>query len=1108
MNIMLRVCAMCAFITLYSSSLFAQAVNATLLGTVTDVTGAVVANAKVTATETNTAISRTTQTNESGNFTFPDLAPGLYTVTVEQAGFKKDVRAGIELQINSSARVDSQLQPGNVSESIEVTGATPPLQTDRADTGVKIETVETANLPTGTQRNFQALLNLVPGTTRATFQHSQFFNAASSLQTEVNGQPRMGNNYQLEGIDDNERTGLLQILVPPIEAIQTVDVSTSNFEAELGRASGAVTNVMLKSGSNQIHGSAYEFFQNSNLNARSFFQTAVGALHYNYFGGNVGGPIIKNKLFYFGDILRIADHEANSNTLTIPTKAQLSGDLSGSATTVYDPSTGNPDGTGRVPFAGNIIPADRINAISAKLSALIPAPNVASTSGSNNYFALLPYHKDTTSFDTKLDYNLSDKDRLSGRFSFARPVVFQAPIFGAIAGGPGGASASFEGTSIQRTYSGGLNYNRIFSSTLIAEFRFGAAHYHNDAQQADYGTNSSAALGIPGINIGPFFSGIVGININSFYTNNTIGYINSLPWVRAEANISFVNTWTKILGNHTFKFGGDLRRIRDDLLQDQTFSPRGLYTFAGGQTALNSGGKTSATSYYNNLAGFLLDLPNQAGRDLGTYFPAYRQWEFFTFAQDKWIVTPKLTLDLGLRWEFYPPATPQFTGGFSNYNPANNTLVIAGVGGNPSNLGMETRYKNFAPRIGAAYRLTEKTVIRTGFGISYTPFPDNNYAYNYPIRSNNEFDPAISTYGPAVLPNGQTATFQAGFPAPINVPIPSNGIIPVTGLVASQTFYTVNTKYKNPYVESWNFAIQQALPFKLTLDVAYVGNHGVDTGVNYNLNAATVAGGGSASQPEYGFGGRTQTTNFIFQGFSTSYNALQVKLDRRFSGSFNLTTAYTWGKGMGYQIDDDGGLYFYVNPRRSYARNNFDRTQTFVQSYIYDLPFGPGKKWLNNGIKGTVLGGWRVTGILTLMTGTPFNVTGGSALNTPGSTQTADLVAPLQILHGINVGNPWFSPTSFALQTQNGVFGNLGRNAITGPSFFNFDASLFKMFRYKERYSFEFRAEAFGLTNTPQFNNPNSNASNYNPDPSKNTFGVVTGANGGRTMQLGFKFNF
>lgn len=376
MKVLRIVCVFLACSLLGSVELEAQAVNATILGTVTDSSGAVVPNANVTVTETQTNIARTAETNASGNYTFADVTPGVYSVSVEVAGFKKEVRENINVVVNTSARVDVQLQPGNLSESIVVTAEPPQLQTDRADTGSSISTAATANLPTGTNRNFQGLLNLVPGTTRASFQHSQFFNAASSLQTEVNGQLRMGNNYQIEGIDDNERTGLLQILVPPIEAIQTVDVSTSNFDAELGRASGAVTNVILKSGTNGIHGAAYEFLQNSYFNARNFFVPSVGHLAYSYFGGNVGGPIIKNKLFYFGDILDVRDHEANTNLVTIPTPAEIAGNLSASPTAIYNPFTGNPDGTGRLQIPGNVIPPSLINPISAKLLSLLPAPNV------------------------------------------------------------------------------------------------------------------------------------------------------------------------------------------------------------------------------------------------------------------------------------------------------------------------------------------------------------------------------------------------------------------------------------------------------------------------------------------------------------------------------------------------------------------------------------------------------------------------------------------------------------------------------------------------------------------------------------------------------------
>jgi hypothetical protein len=957
----------------------------------------------------------------------------------------------------------------------------------------------------------------------------------------VNGQLRMGNNYQIEGIDDNERTGLLQIIVPPLEAIQTVDVSTSNYDAELGRASGAVTNVILKSGTNSYHGAAYEFARNSFFNARNFFDQSVGHLAYNYFGGNIGGPIKKNKLFFFGDYLKVYDHEANTNTISIPSVALRAGDLNSvpTPTTIYNPYSGNGDPTQRKPFVAsstpnvatvpgpngkpvdafnpvcknaagcpNVIPVALINPISSKLMAFFPTPTAAGNS--NNYFALLPFHKDTDFVDAKVDANLTDKDRLSGRFSFQRPSIFQAPIFGS-AGGP--AQGNFEGTGVQNTYSTGINYNRFFSNTLVAEFRVGVAWYHNDAHNSDFGTNASTTLGIPGVNLDAITSGIVGITIanNRGFSNPLIGYSPSLPWIRSETNIDFANTWTKIVGNHTLKFGVDLRRVRDALLQEQTFSPRGLYTFADGQTALNTGTAAkpavSKTSFTNDFASFLLDIPNQAGRDLATFFPNYRAWQFFTFAQDKWVVTPKLSADIGVRWEFYPPATPVKKGGFSNYNPTNNTLVLSGYGNTPDDLGIATHYKYFAPRLGLAYRLKESTVFRAGFGISYTPFPDNSYAYNFPVRANNQFDPAVTTFGPAVLADGVTpATFQNGFPGLIQPLIPPNGII--TNPTKAATYFVVNQNFKNPYVESWNAAIQHSLPWHFVLDLAYVGNHGVDSVINYNLNAATVAGLGKAGQPEFNPFGRTANTNLLFAGYSSSYHALQAKFDRRFSNGLATTTAYTFGKGMGYQTGDDGGLAFYINPRRNYARNDFDRTQTFVQSVVYDLPFGKGKNHLSSGVGDAVLGGWRVSTFLTIMSGLPLYFTASSAsLLAPGNTQTPNLVAPVHILHGIGLGNPWFTTASFAAPTGT-AFGNVGRNYLSGPNFFNLDTSLAKSFRFTERFNLEIRLEAFGVTNTPQFFFGSGNGTVAGVTLGSSSFGQITNATGGRQLELGAKLNF
>ena len=1108
---------------------FSQAVNGTIVGTVTDASGAAVANAKVIATETQTKINYNRQTNEAGTYEFPNLPPGIYQVTVEMSGFKKEVRTGVVLEANTSPRVDAKLQPGDLNQTIEITANAAILQTERADTGRSMDAQIVEELPLGVNRNFQSLLDLVPGTSVETFQHSQFFNASSSLQTNTNGQPRMGNNYQIEGIDNNERTGLLQILISPAEAIQTVSVSTTNHDPELGRATGAVTNVMIRSGTNKFHGSGYEFLQNSAFDARSFFNPTVGHLAYNYFGGNIGGPIKKNKVFFFFNYLRTSDHEANTNQESIPDNYFRTGDLSRDPThQVYDPATGLQDGSGqfRTPFPGNIIPQSRINPVSAALMKALPLTNenYSFTSQTNDYFALLPAQKSDNHLDSKVDWTLSDKDRISGRFAFARPVTYQAPIFGDL-GGP--AQGAFEGTGTQKTYSAGVNWNRVISPTLLTELRVGVAHYHNEAFPTDYGKNDATSLGIPGVNINPFTSGMVGIDFAGTYTQPTFGYSASLPWDRAEENLDFVNSWTKIAKNHQIKWGVDIRRIHDDLLQDQTFSPRGIIYFGNNQTALQTctgsatnpptGCTGSTGGIANEMASFLLDVPYQESRDVNTYFPALRQWQVFSYIADNWQVSPKLTINLGVRWEIYKAPTPAFPGGFSNYITSNNTLQIAGIGANPMNNGMNTRFNYFAPRLGMAYRLTSKTVIRAGMGISYTPFPDNTWMYNFPVRSNNSYvaPTGSDNYAPAQLPGGVLPTFANGFPAPDPVVVPTNGIITNPNPTTAQ--YAIPTNYKNGYIETWNFAVQQQLPFNFSIDVAYVGSHGVDTPASPNLNAGQVIGAGSAGQPFFAKYGTTASVSEFFAAYSSSYHSLQVKLDRRFTSGFRMTTAFTWQKAMDFQSGDDGGLDFYAGQGlgRNYARADFDRTLNFVQSYIYELPFGKGKPLLAHSMAGRIIGGWQVSGILSLRTGTPLTFTGSNTLNLgSGGTTTLNQVAPITTLGGINTGNPWFSTASFAQTGVSNVQGSTGRNIYSGPGLFSLNASVSRWIDLRPEGAspvrLQLRLETINATNTAQFSNPNTGfGSNFGYITGTISSGTgVNGTGGGRVVQLGAKVTF
>lgn len=1112
MSIAKRACTVliltaCA-LSLTTVSMFGQAVNGTLVGTVSDSSGAVVAAAKITATEVATGIAHITQTNASGNFTFSNLPPGDYNIAAEATGFKKESRPGLRVEINSTLRADLILQPGNVSETVEVTGAAPVLQTDRADVSQKIEAAQLEQLPIGgANRNFQSLLGLVPGTVRPHRDHSEFFNAQDTLSTEVNGQSREFNQLAIEGVNDDERTGLLQIYVPPAEAIETVDVTTSNYTAEFGRAAGAVTNVVLKSGTNRFHGSAYEYNRVSALAARNYFNRPPNALArttFNYYGGTFGGPIFKDKTFFFADILRIDDIRGQFNQTQVPTDAFRNGDLTAGNSNIYDPRTGNPDGTGRQQFScngvANTICPSQFSPIAVKILALIPHTNLPGLT--NNYTQNTQFRKNDTSFDVKVDHNFSERDRLAFRFSRAVQNPFQQPFFG-LAGGPIG----FQGTGSQHEQSGAVNETHIFSSTLVMETRAGISHYRNVTHTSDFGSKASEALGIPGVNLNDFTSGLTQINVQNGFGNPLVGYSASQPWDRGETNINVVNNWTKISGNHTFKWGADIRRLRDDLVQAQNFGPRGQFIFGTGTTSLNGG--PTKTSLANNFAAFLVDAPTEIGRDVSLVSGSWRETEAFFYGQDTWHVTNKLTVDAGLRYELYLPATPSRPGRYSNYDPTQNLLVIAGIDGNPLNLGRETYYKYFAPRFGLAYRMTEQTVLRGGFGISYEPFTNNAYAFNFPIRQNQDSTQANSFALPTL--NGQPATLAAGFPAPTVVAISSTGTVkPNSG----ETYTIVDKHFQEPYVESWNLAFQQALPANFVLDIAYVGNHGVKIPVAYDINAATapalnpdgtVAKSTCSVRPLCAQFGRTGSSSFLFKPTISHYNSLQVKFDRKWKSGFLLTTAYTWGKELGYRSkadNDDGSPDNYLDFQRNYSVMSRNRLHTFVQSYVYELPFGKNKRFLQSGLASWVAGGWGVSGVLTRSSGVPLRFTAsGTLLNAPGTQQVPNQIAPFRSLGGIDNAF-WFDPASFAQVTTPGVLGNMKRYEFTGPGFFNLDAAVFRHFPIGERMGVEFRAEAFSVTNTPQFADPITNFNDAN-------FGKVKSANGGnRSLELSAKFSF
>jgi hypothetical protein len=1079
-------------------ALWSQAVTATVVGTVTDTTGAVVPNASVKLINQGTGAVATQLSNGSGNYEFTFLVPGTYSVNIGAKGFKESKRSDISVRVDTTTRVDMALQPGAATQIITVTGEAPLLQTDRADVSAQIESKQVLDLPVGSQRNFQALESLVPGVSRPIYDHSSFFDAQNSQSFQVNGQSELSNNLQFEGIDDNERTGLLQVYIPPAAAIQTVDVETSNYAPEFGRSAGAVTNVTLKSGTNNFHGSAYEYNQVSALAARSYFDTtgAKQRTTNNYYGATIGGPIVRNHTFFFGDFLRYSNYQSQFNLLSVPTAAFRTGDLSTGPTAIYNPFTGNPDGTGRQQFSYNgnlnVIPPSFLQGVPQKILALVPEPNVPGAGFTNNYEKNTGFHVDTTSFDTKVEQRLRAQDSLIGRFSWQRSNTVQQPIFGT-AGGP--IAGAFEGTGVNTVWTPAVEYTRVFSPTLIAEFRGGIDHYRNVATESDYGSNDSTTIGVPGVNVDSFTSGLVGIDIAGF-SSPMVGYSPSLPWTRAETNIDLVNNWTKIVSNHSVKVGFELRRVRDDLRQGQTFSPRGIFRYRDGQTGLNQSG--NKTSFANDFASFLIDTPSEVGRDVNVNYASWRQTLYFMFIQDSWVASKNLTVTYGVRWEFYPPAVSGKKGGFSQYDPSANTLNVSGYGNVPDNLGLQFNGHDIEPRIGIAYRADSHTVIRTGFGISYTPFQDNNYAFNYPVRQNNAFEP-LNSYTPALLPNGTPATLAAGFPAPILAQIPTSGILPAQ---KNQAYVYVNKGYRDPYVMSYNLTVERQFG-NWVGTLSYVGNQGRQIPGNYNLNAGFVAGAGSAGQPFYKLYGTTSSIELLPKQTVSNYNALQARLRHNFSSGFQVSSSLSWQKSMGFNSSGGGlgGYNFYLDFQRDYAPLNWNMAWTIANSAIYELPFGKGKPYLDNGHLGWILGGWEV-GVLNFMeSGTPLFITASaSQLNAPGNTQVANQIGPFRRLKGIGTNQLWFDTSSF-VQPSGPALGNMGKNVYSGPGSFSFDGDLMRNFPIHDQMTLQLRADAFNSFNHPIFNNPITNLTN-------SAFGHVTGSGGGRTLQLSGTFTF
>ena len=1109
----------------------AQVLYGSVTGTVTDQSGAGVPRAHVTATNRGTSVVREADADENGHYTITDLAPGNYDLKVTATGFKPLTQTNLMVAANTVANVDVNLQVGAMSEQVTVEASVVNLQTEKSDVHTELSEKAILNMPLNQYRNFQTLINLVPGATPGVFQNAIADTPERALSTNINGTNRNNNNTRVDGAADVfVWLPHHAVYIPPAETVQEVNISTNNFDPEQGMTGGAAITVITKSGTNQYHGVGFEYFQNQALRARQFFETGPkGDSKLNDFGGTFGGPIKKDKLFFFGSYNGTYERDNRSTGLvTVPTAALRAGDFTGTGTVIYNPHTGNPDGTGRTPFPNQA--AIPIDPIAAKILALIPPPT--GTGNNSNYFKSATQKLNRNNFDGKVDWNRTARHSIFAKYSAMKSVFHGEPSLGqaigdcACDGGLGDFHSFVQLVTVGHTLT--------LSPNLVVDGTVGFTRMSEYGQTPDFGTNiGSDVLKIPGTNNG---SDLRSSGIPFFAITGYANLGNPEGW-----NPAFRNDWSFTTshnvrwshGKHQISAGTDIVHHHLNHWQPELGAgPRGEFDFGGGATALNGG---AAPNQYNALAQFELGLAGELGVSAGGAVGVGRseqfikatakEWQFGWFVGDRYRITSKLTVTLGLRYEYYPLMTRDGAFKFDRYDFTTNNVLLGGIGGNPASLGVTTSKKLFAPRVGFAYQINNGTVVRAGFGISVDPLPlarPLRGFYPLTVGSNfvgaNSFAP-FSSFSPLVSP-------LPGGPIPVGIPSVccpniSSGTIPLPAQALERTVGP--GELKRGYIESWNLVVERKLPANFLVSVGYVGTQTVHQFADLNINAS-LPGTGKFGQPlnckTANFTtnpptcvvpsfGRTSDT-LLFQGWlSANYHSLQVALTRQFSKGFMVKGAYTYSKAINWTDDDGWAGLAWNDPnilRRNRAAAGFDTPHIFQLAYIYELPVGKNKPWANGGGAATkILRDWQVSGIFSAIHGQPFSLTAsGASLNAVGQRQTPDQVGPVKKLGGIGAGQPFYDPTAFAPVTRVG-YGNVGRNTLYGPGSVNLDFSLFRTFKFTERFDVQLRADAANFFNSPHFKNPTGSTASRS---SGNFLVITTAKDDERQFRLGVRVAF
>ncbi len=1070
----------------------AQQETATITGIVRDQSGAIVPNATVTITNIQTNIVVKTETDAAGSYVVPSLRPGEYSVTAESTGFPKIIRTGITLQVAQVARIDITLQTGTLTETVEVVGATSLLDTQTSSRGLVIDQRKIVDLPlNGRDYNQLALLSpgVLPGTPRLA---SVNFKGVLN----VNGNRTFNNVFLLDGVDNisysnSFRGENVQLVQPSIEALQEFKIQTNAYSAEFGRSSGAVVNATIKSGTNSIRGSVYEFLRNDSLDANNFFSNALGSpkpkRERNQFGAAVGGPLVRNKTFWFGDYEGLRDQEGVPRVRQVPTAAEKAGLFS---SVVVDPFAAT-----RPAFAQNaqgqwVIPRDRWDPVGAAIVALIPDPNVA---GSTIYASTPVTDTTQDQFDIRIDHLLKPNMTFFGRYSFVDTLTFRpAPLLGL-------AEGSFNdafGSNDNRSQGLALGLTWTISPNLVGDLRFGYARGDYYTNPPNFGIDGAAEIGLTNVPNDPaIVGGVPKVNIQGF---DAVGRHTSTPQFQTPRSWNPRATFSWNRGAHFIKFGGELLHV---------------------QTKINDLNATIGRMNFENrftnraVGDLLLGLPSQLALTSYTVMDQGQMMQFY-FVQDDYRITPSLTANVGLRYEYATPPMEK-DNNFSNFDPETGTMIFAQDGSVFERALIHPDRNNFAPRIGFAYTPWERLVVRGGYGVFFTHTVrqgrEGLLGFNPPYLVDNLLQTSVS--GAAAVASAAPFRLVNGYPA---------GLLDPNSLAPTVMRRAQDANQRTPYIQQYNVGMQYELWPDVVLDVAYVGNKGTKLNGFRNLNQRAVIQNADGTQsagarPYPAFGDIQWMENRV----SSSYDSLQVRLDKRFSKGLSAMISYTWGEaitdapdhistsGGGAGIDtgvfrepQDGN-----NLRAERGPAEFDITHRFVASYIWELPFGQGRRFGSGWSRPVdlLLGGWQLTGIHVLQSGFALTATlaGSTVLNLGGERRARpNLVGDPVLPESERTVNRWFNTDAFAAFSPSPqAFGDAGVGIMRGPGLANFDFTLAKNFTINERRYVQFRTEFFNAFNHPNFGPPNIARDSTG-------FGQILTAGNARIIQFGIKLYF